>query len=137
MKLMSDDNQKMIDAFSKMEFEQLEDIVKGKSDDYSESAIKVACKVLKTRETSVVKHKPKSTIKVSEVHNGDVRVIGVDLPFFDVFKIVCQYVIASIPIMKLAYFIATTLIDKYIEDSSEIQNKMFEKKLEHMGLFGN
>ena len=110
---MADDNQKMIDAFTNMPSEQLEAIVKNKSDDYKEDALKVAYQILKERgasvanATSVPKAKPKIKIEDS---NREVQLTGIDIPFGIMVEFIFKWTIASIPTALFIYLIVYLLM---------------------------
>ena len=60
---MADDNQKMIDTFSKMSIEQLEDIVDNNKEDYTNDAKKLASTELVKKRAEGLS-KPKSKIHI-------------------------------------------------------------------------
>ena len=112
---MADDKQKMIDNFKYMPIEILEDIVKGKSDDYAPEAIKEAKQILKERiESTHSINSPKdqgkepkeatSDVDVEVIHtddtnstNQEVIVTDIKMPFGSMVEFMVKWAIASIP----------------------------------------
>ena len=120
---MSDVSDKMIDNFKYMSIETLEDIAKGKSDDYEPEAIKVAKKILKERiesthtinsskDKGTEPKESKSDVDVEVIHtdntnstNQDVVVTDIRMPFISMVIFMVKWVIASIPAMIILFLI--------------------------------
>jgi len=108
---MANDNQKMIDTFSQMSIEQLEDIGDNNKEDYTNEEKRMAHSVLiKKEDERLSKPKSKPKITTQEIE-GEVYIIGIHLKFEDVFVLVFQWTIASIIIGGLFYLIAFLFFD--------------------------
>ena len=103
---MSDVSDKMIDNFKYMSIETLEDIAKGKSDDYEPEAIKVAKQILKDKKQKAKANKPKIKIENS---NQDVIVKDINMTFTSMVIFMVKWVIASIPAMIILFILGFAL----------------------------
>ena len=113
---MADDNKKMAENFKYMPIETLEDIAKGKSNDYEPDAVKVAKQILKERiESTHTINSPKdskSDVDVEVIHTDDtnstnqnVTVTDIDMPFMSMVTFMVKWSIATIPAFIILFII--------------------------------
>ena len=117
---MADDNKKMAENFKFMPIETLEDIAKGKSDDYEPDAVQVAKQILKERiESTHTINSPKdskSDVDVEVIHTDDtnstnqnVTVTDIKMPFRSMVEFMVKWAIASIPAFIILFILVLAL----------------------------